>query len=1285
MENSIYENFTGLNSQSKTLRFELKPIGKTLDNIKSSGIFDRDVKRNNLYKKMKEILDEGHKKLLEESLSNFSENIKKDDKLAKDWVVLEKAYLDFRKSDKSADAKKDLEIVQASFRKTIIFALKQNSLYEQLVKDPTPDKFIKQKLQEANDAKIDPEEAIATFNRFSTFFTGFQENRKNIYDENAKTTSCANRAINENFPKFMECVRIFKLISEKYPQIIEQTEKELAIYLQGQKLKDIFDISNYSNILSQSQIDRFNTILGGIKPNDLEKLRGINEFINLYRQQNEEAKSDYTLGKMPQLYKQMLSDRKTFSFIAETFENDDEVIKSIKEFGDFIFTNQIPNRIENLLNTLTRDDKNIYVSSKSLTDISQSLFGNWDALNQSILDFAENQSKDLKTKKDKENLMKKWMNKEEYSLYELSQFIDPSLDITTYWKKPIKESVFKEKYKNNSNVQNNLDLLFSELFRRYQDMVNSFEKKDKELKFMEQPELVEKIKSFLDLVQDILHLMKPLSAGIDLERNTVFYEEFDALFEQVSSIIHLYNKVRNYITKKPGDAEKLKLKFDKPTLADGWDKNKEKDNLCVLFLKDGNYYLGIMNALSKKKPDFEGLSNSAKGQCYKKVVYKQLTSVSKQLPRIAFSKKWLDITKPSRELIEKYERGEHTRSGGIFNLDFCRELIDFYKRFIKVNSDWQCFNYKFSDTSSYNDISGFYEEVENQGYKLSFVDIAEKDINELVDKGDLFLFQIWNKDFAEGSKGHENMHTLYWKSIFSEENLKSRIFKLNGQAELFFRPCQIKKPYAHRVGEIMINKRDKNGKTIPNKIYKELLDYKNKKENLSPEASKYLDKIIEKPVHHEIVKDKHFSQDKFLFHVPLTINMNAKDVSKFNDLVNETVKKNIKDVCYIGVDRGERNLIYVTLIDGNGKILLQKSFNTVEHTNQIQKVLSTDYHQKLDEREKARDEERKSWQNIENIKELKEGYLSQVVHEITKMVIENNAVVILEDLNFGFKRGRFCIEKQVYQKFEKALIDKLNYLVFKDRKAGEVGGVLKGYQLTSKFESFEKLGKQSGILYYVPAAYTSKIDPTTGFTNLFNTKSCTSGKGIKEFFEKFDSIKFDGKRDAFVFSFKYSNFKTSNESFKDDWAVYSASRRIVFSKAKKGEDTINPTQIIKDELSKAKVVLTDGYDLKGFMSVLDPSKNADFFKSIFYAFDRTLQMRNSNSSTGEDYIESPVLNKDGKFFDSRESDGSLPNDADANGAYHIALKGMYMISNMKDKPEKIEHKSWFEFAQKRNF
>ena len=75
------------------------------------------------------------------------------------------------------------------------------------------------------------------------------------------------------------------------------------------------------------------------------------------------------------------------------------------------------------------------------------------------------------------------------------------------------------------------------------------------------------------------------------------------------------------------------------------------------------------------------------------------------------------------------------------------------------------------------------------------------------------------------------------------------------------------------------------------------------------------------------------------------------------------------------------------------------------------KTVKVNYQEKLVHKEGDRDKARKNWQTIGNIKELKEGYLSNVVHEIAKMMVEHNAIVVMEDLNFGFKRGAFCCRK----------------------------------------------------------------------------------------------------------------------------------------------------------------------------------------------------------------------------------------------------------------------------------
>ena len=44
------------------------------------------------------------------------------------------------------------------------------------------------------------------------------------------------------------------------------------------------------------------------------------------------------------------------------------------------------------------------------------------------------------------------------------------------------------------------------------------------------------------------------------------------------------------------------------------------------------------------------------------------------------------------------------------------------------------------------------------------------------------------------------------------------------------------------------------------------------------------------------------------------------------------------------------------------------------------------------------------------LKELgEEGYISQAVHKICELVVKYDAVIAMEDLNFGFKKGRFKV------------------------------------------------------------------------------------------------------------------------------------------------------------------------------------------------------------------------------------------------------------------------------------
>lgn len=1265
-----FDTFTRKYKLAKTLRFELRPVGRTLETFKEK-FLPGDERRDAAYPVVKEMLDGEHKALLERALSHSE----------LDWAELAQAHEVYRTSDKTKEAKDALADRQAEFRKKLVELFKADEAFRNLTAPTPKDAFatLKKRLEDAGDEIPDE---LKMFLRFSCFFKGYQENRRNIYSDEAQATAAANRAVNENFPKFLEGVRIFSHLRENYPSIVADAEKELAPVLDGRSTASIFSPSAYGEFLPQSGIDFFNQVLGGFVPAEGEKVRGLNEFINLYRQRHEEARADRALSPLRPLYKQILSDRETLSLIPRALESDADAIDALRAMFETRLLKfetesgpvNVLDAMRSLLNGLSLSDA-IWVDGSEISRVSKDLLGSWVALGTLMESSAEARFASESTEKKRVAAVEKWMGKSVFPLSELSDLRQETdtgttiVDVSKLWKGPVAAQRFDAA---RAAIANLLPLLSAA--------------PAPSTPLRERREDVAKIKAALDAVLDILHFVKPLHAGADLDRDESFYGVFDALYAALDGFVPLYNKIRNYLTRKPGETESIKLMFENPTLADGWDQNKEKDNTCVLLLRDGPYYLGVMNP--DEKTDFSKLAGPESPGCYRKMVYKQIGQAANY-----FSIKQIKPQNPPQFVLNWMSKGfdKKTLSRQQLSKLISYVIEDFIPHYPKLHdkNGNPFYDFAFKPAGEYASWKEFTDHIDSMGlYRISFENVPAEAIDRLVDEGRLCLFLLWNKDFSQASTGRPNLHTQYWKAAFAPENLRDVVVKLNGEAELFFRPKSIREPFRHKVGEKMVNRRGADGTPVPESVHGELFRHFNgSTKPLSPEAERWLSSgnLVVKDVSHEIVKDRRFAEDHFSFHVPLTINFKQPDApAKFNDQVRDFLRAN-PDVNVIGIDRGERNLIYLALVDGKGNLLEQRSFNAVSRTRRDGVEVSTDYHAKLAQAEKDRAEARASWAEIGAIKDLKEGYLSAVVHEIAKMMVERNAIVVLEDLNFGFKRGRFRIERQVYQKFEKALIDKLNYLVFKDRGMAEPGGTLCGYQFTDKFTSFERIGRQTGFLFYVPAGYTSKIDPTTGFTNLFNTKKCTNAAGVRDFFSAFDSIRWDATRHAFAFAFDYRNFKTSQESHRANWTVYSASRRLVFDKVAGAEKEIDPTKILLDAVKGRGVSVVDGFDLKALLLDTEPSKaNAGLFRDVFYAFDRTLQMRNSSSRTGEDYIESPVLNGRGEFFDSRKADDSLPKDADANGAYHIALKGVQLLEEniAQGNPDlKIDHKAWFRFAQ----
>ena len=1269
-----FDDFKRLYPLSKTLRFEAKPIGATLKNIIKSGLLEEDEHRAQSYVKVKKLIDEYHKAFIDRVLNEGCLTI--ENKGNKD--SLEEYYESYMSKSNDENVSKTFKEIQENLRSVIANKLTKDKGYANLFgnkliesykdKDDTKkiiDSDLIQFINTAEPSKLDSmsqDEAkgvVKEFWGFTTYFEGFHKNRKNMYTSEEKSTGIAYRLVNENLPKFIDNMEAFKKAIAK-PEIqanMEELYSNFAEYLNVESIQEMFQLDYYDMLLTQKQIDVYNAIIGGKTDEDHDvKIKGINEYINLYNQQHKDEK----LPKLKALFKQILSDRNAISWLPEEFNSDQEVLDAIKDCYERLSENVLGDKVlKSLLCSLSDYDLNgIFVRNDlQLTDISQKKFGNWSVIQNAIMQNIKNVAPARKRKESEEDYEKRisdiFKKADSFSIQYINDCLNEMDDNNLH----AVDGYFATLGAVNIPTMQR-ENLFALIQNAYTDISDLLDTPYPENKNLAQDKTnVAKVKALLDAIKSLQHFVKPLlGMGDESDKDERFYGELASLWTELDTVTPLYNMIRNYMTRKPYSEKKIKLNFENPQLLGGWDANKEKDYATIILRRNGMYYLAIMDKDSKK---LLGKTMPSDGECYEKMVYKLLPGANKMLPKVFFAKSRINDFKPSKQIVENYNNGTH-KKGKNFNINDCHDLIDYFKQSIDKHEDWSKFGFNFSDTSTYEDLSGFYREVEQQGYKLSFTNISVSFINKLVDEGKMYLFQIYNKDFSDYSKGTPNMHTLYWKALFDERNLADVVYKLNGQAEMFYRNKSIDYTHPTHPANHPIQNKNKDNK---------------KKESV---------------FEYDLVKDRRYTVDKFLFHVPITMNFKSVGSENINQKVREYLQQ-ADDTHIIGIDRGERHLLYLVVIDMQGNIKEQFTLNEI--VNEYNgNTYRTNYHDLLDTREEERLTARQSWQTIENIKELKEGYLSQVVHKITQLMVKYHAVVVLEDLNKGFMRGRQKVEKQVYQKFEKMLIDKLNYLVDKKADATQSGGLLNAYQLTSKFDSFQKLGKQSGFLFYIPAWNTSKIDPVTGFVNLLDTSYQNTEKAkAKAFFSKFDAIRYNADKDWFEFNLDYDKFGTKAEGTRTKWTLCTQGNRIcTFRNAEKNSQWDNQEVDLTRELKS----LFEHYHFNicgNLKEEICSQTDKAFFTGLLHILKLTLQMRNSITGTETDYLVSPVADENGVFYDSRSCGDTLPENADANGAYNIARKGLMLIRQIKEAKEldkvkfDISNKAWLNFAQQKPY
>lgn len=1292
------KNFTNKFNLTKTIRMELVPenvFAKNLaeDNAKGQkNAIERAKKFAEAYVPVKRLLDDYYR---------FSIN-----KVLKDFVISETEINELFDAYLSYKAKKDKnwEETSSKLRKRIVSELKEissetsgNLIEGTKIEKSKITTYLEIQLEAGLITKKFFEESMSNvgkFKSFTGFFDGYMENRKNMFSDKTDNMAIANRLINDNLSIYFEnCIKI-----EKIRQVALELHSSILA-----KDKDFTTLSGYSNLITQNAIQSYNDFIGHKSEDKFAK--GINQIINEYKLDHPEEKKNIPyLNKLHnQIFFRDVKDENT----KDDFSTDEEVLSAIQDFINDPVEDYLTNAEEIFSDSNQLALDGIFILPNKINKFSEIIFNNekdsYSVLRHKLLENDKDISKPFSLK----------------TVNELEKDFDVVDTLNSYLMKLIK---------NSKDSISELKILLQELLNgsKIIDKDRKVPKNEKDSggKGFQQIEIIQK--SFMSLIElnrffTLFNLEKDGEA-VQIENSDFdFYQNLKVLMD-FNEDLYLFTKVKNYLSKKPYSNDKIRIYFDNnASFLNGFPESRTEnsDNGTqyggYLFRKKNkfdeyDYYLGcskdaklfreyLADSISvNDKSDYERLyyyqpksktifrtykNKDGKDYGFDKNRLKELISSVAEKNGIKISYEEDErptgvLSRIKKSNSELYKIITSDSSVIALQQEMIENLKITFSKFVKkVPSLADVLRKDFSSLKEFIDAVSYIDN-ENSFY-YAHVSKKEMDLQNSVSDDEnakkFYLFKIQNKDLKERkdgkkSTGTENLHTMYFKALMSANQNCIDI----GAGQVYFR------------------EKNYTGKEV---IHSANNPIKNKTPGYPKENSTFT---------YDIRKDNRYFENKFFLHLSLFINF-ASPNPKLNDLnteVNKYLYANKKDINIIGIDRGERNLLYVSVINQKGEILYQRSLNEICYsikTNGEELTVSKNYHTLLENRAKERDLARKSWGQIDNIKELKEGYLSQIVHELSLLMVRYNAIIVLEDLNPKMKQSRSGIDIQLYQKFEKALIDKLSYMVFKKDESveGEIvkaNSVLNGMQLATPIKAFKDMKNQNGFIFYVWPQYTSKIDPITGFVSLFDTSEKTISEHIK-FFKKFEAIVFEDGDFKFIVD-DYSKFYEKKNAMKIKSFVISSKGERIINK-KDGRAWKSETIIPSDELLK----LFEEFEINTSENILnqitDNKLPLAFYNRLIKIFRSIVQLRNSESGNGAvDYISSPIVKIDGKdivSFDSRVEiekgkNTKLPIDADANGAYHIALKGLMALETLTpDGKIKISasNADWFKFAQEKAY
>ena len=642
------DNFTNLYSLSKTLRFELKPNGKTAETFKQwfkelkntdlvvkedNNLFVKDQKIKDAYLVIKPIMDKLHEKFIEKALIDGANNIDFSEyfKAYQNKAVKDDMEKELRKAIGKAfqvAGKYYVQEISKAQKDGKEIKTKKDKLYECLTDAKVLNYLIvnvKEFAKESGLGENELREQLEQFKGFWGYSTGYNQNRENYYEyEKDASTSVATRIVHENLPTFCDNILRFEKRKDEYLgiyQYLKNNNRETKINNStGEEVEteaiseNVFQIGHFNECLAQSQIEEYNRIIGNY-----------NSLINLYNQARRGEKEFKKIDEFETLYKQIGCGKKKSLFAALIKDKDceltadekkmegiltvEQLLKKAKEIGDKFFNengdeteiNTVPAFIKFLQECDNWDG--IYMSSAAVNKISNRYFANWHSIKDKLKE--DNANACITYDKNREEPIKLRDAVELSGLFAVSD--------TEQSEHFFKESLFSEYRdvldKRLSPSKNLINLLCFDIeqnikaFLKQSDDIVALEKyKDGNNQADEEDQTIKQIKDWFDAATDAMRIVRYFAVRKSKMKGNIPNVSMEQalsnlLYSDDAQWFKWYDLVRNYLTKKPQDdakENKLKLNFGTSSLLGGWSDGQEKTKAATLLKYDNELYLCIL-------------------------------------------------------------------------------------------------------------------------------------------------------------------------------------------------------------------------------------------------------------------------------------------------------------------------------------------------------------------------------------------------------------------------------------------------------------------------------------------------------------------------------------------------------------------------------------------------------------------------------------------------------------------------------------------------------------------